>query len=102
MCQYDRDAPTQGHPHPHTGILQNNEVEKKDKSLTIIGRFLPLIKLDLYFMIIYLCIKYESNTIKFFFLKNIERKTVFEGEKVAITPIIVGGFYPKSNLTSIL
>ena len=22
MCQYDKDAPTQGHPHSHTGILQ--------------------------------------------------------------------------------
>ena len=22
MCQYDTDAPTQGHPQPHAGILQ--------------------------------------------------------------------------------
>ena len=22
MCQYDTDAPAQGHPHPHAGILQ--------------------------------------------------------------------------------
>ena len=22
MCRYDTDAPTQGHPHPHAGILQ--------------------------------------------------------------------------------
>ena len=28
MCQYDTDAPTQGHPHPHAGILQKM-VEKK-------------------------------------------------------------------------
>ena len=47
-----------------------------------------------------MCIKYESNTP--ICLKNIERKTFFEDEKKAITPIIMGGFYPKSNLTSIL
>ena len=23
MCQYDTDAPAQGYPHPHAGILQN-------------------------------------------------------------------------------
>ena len=29
MWQYDTDAPAQGHPHPHAGILQEkNEVEK--------------------------------------------------------------------------
>ena len=28
MCQYDTDAPAQGNPHPHPGILQKNEVEK--------------------------------------------------------------------------
>ena len=22
MCQYDTDAPAQGNPHPHAGILQ--------------------------------------------------------------------------------
>ena len=54
MCQYDIDAPAQGNPHPHAGILQ----KMKLKNL----RILPLIQLDIYFMIIYLCIKYESNT----------------------------------------
>ena len=24
MCQYDTDAPAQGHPHPHAGILQQD------------------------------------------------------------------------------
>ena len=33
MCQYDTDAPALGHPQPHTGILQKNEVEKRDKSI---------------------------------------------------------------------
>ena len=28
MCQYDTDAPAQGHPDPHAGSLQKNEVEK--------------------------------------------------------------------------
>ena len=29
MCQYDTDAPTQSHPHPHTGILQKMKLKKK-------------------------------------------------------------------------
>ena len=41
MCQYDTDAPAQGHPQPHAGILQKNEVEKRATTLIIIGRFLP-------------------------------------------------------------
>ena len=28
MYQYDKDAPTQGHPHPHTGILKKMKLEK--------------------------------------------------------------------------
>ena len=28
MCQYDTDAPTQGHPHPHTSILQKMKLKK--------------------------------------------------------------------------
>ena len=40
---------------------------------------LPLIELDLYFMIIYLCIKYESNTLMF--LKDINGKLFFNVEK---------------------
>ena len=29
MCQYDTDAPAQGQPQPHAGILQKNEVETR-------------------------------------------------------------------------
>ena len=61
---------------------------------------LPLIELDLYFIIIYLCIKYESNTL--IFSKVIEQKPFFKVEKGPITPKIIDGFYPKSNLTYIL
>ena len=28
MCQYDTDAPAQGHPQPHTGILQKMKLKK--------------------------------------------------------------------------
>ena len=28
MCQYDTDAPTQGHPHPRAGILQKLKLKK--------------------------------------------------------------------------
>ena len=28
MCQYDTDAPAQGHPYPHTGILQKMKLKK--------------------------------------------------------------------------
>ena len=28
MCQYDTDAPAQGHPHPHAGILQKMKLKK--------------------------------------------------------------------------
>ena len=28
MCQYDTDAPTQGHPQPQTGILQKMKLKK--------------------------------------------------------------------------
>ena len=41
MCQYDTDAPAQDHPHPHAGILQKNEVEKRAITLIIIGRCYP-------------------------------------------------------------
>ena len=40
---------------------------------------LPQIELDLYFMIIYLCIKYGSNTP--IFSKDIKRKLFFNIEK---------------------
>ena len=28
MCQYDTDAPAQGHPHPHADILQKMKLKK--------------------------------------------------------------------------
>ena len=40
---------------------------------------LPLIEPDLYFMIIYMCIKYKSNTL--IFSKDIELKPFFKVEK---------------------
>ena len=61
---------------------------------------LPLIELNLYFMIIYLCIEYESN--KPIFSKDIERKPFFEVEKKGHNSHHIGGFYPKSNLTYLL
>ena len=53
-------------------------------------------------MIIYLCIKSESKIL--IFSKDIEQKPFFKVEnfsklKKAITPNIIGGIYPKSNLT---
>ena len=56
-------------------------------------------------MIIYLCIKFESNTL--IFSKDIERNPFFKVEtfqswKRAITPKTIDGFYPKANLTYIL
>ena len=30
MCQEDTDAPTQGHPHPHAGILQKKIAIRRD------------------------------------------------------------------------
>ena len=53
---------------------------------------LSVIKLDLYFIFIYLCMKYESNTLVY--LKDIARKPVFIRRSRAITLIIIGGFYP--------
>ena len=51
-------------------------------------------------MIIYLCTKFQSNTPNL--SKDIARKPFFKVEKFsklkrAITPKIIGGFYPKSN-----
>ena len=28
MCQFDTDAPAQGHPQPHVGILQKTKLKK--------------------------------------------------------------------------
>ena len=85
MCQYDTDAPTQGHPQPHAGILQKMKLKKgtnqfffkkisEGKHLLKVtkghnshnnGLILPYLELDLYFMIIYLCVKFEFNTLMF-------------------------------------
>ena len=60
---------------------------------------LSVIELDLYFMTIYLCMKYESNTPMY--SKDIARKPFFIRRSRAITLIIIGGFYPLSNLACI-
>ena len=49
---------------------------------------LSIIKLDLYFMITYLCMKYESNTQTY--SKDIARKPFFIRRSRAITLIIIG------------
>ena len=49
---------------------------------------LQVIELDLYFMIIYLCMKYESNTS--LYSKDIPRKPLFIRRSRAITLIIIG------------
>ena len=67
MCQYDSDILAEGHPHPHADILQKKmEVEKKGHNAHNNWQILPHIDFDLYFMIIYLCMKYESKTPTFF------------------------------------
>ena len=120
MCQYDTDAPAQGHPQPHAGILQKMKLKKRDKFIFFkknIGKktsfegekghnshnnglILPYLELDLYSMIIYMCVKSEFNTLMF--SKDMKLKLFFNVEKRAVTPNIIGGFYPKSNLTYIL
>ena len=84
MCQYDKDAPA---------------VEKRDKSIFFKkilerkhllkenkghyshnnGLILPLLELDLYSMIIYLCVKFEFNTLMF--SKDIKLDLFFNVEK---------------------
>ena len=53
---------------------------------------LSVIKLDLYFMITYLCMKYESITPTY--SKDIAWKPFFIRRSRAITLIIIGWFYP--------
>ena len=45
MCQYDTDAPAQGHHHPHA----KNEVEKRAITLIIIARFYPKSNLTIFY-----------------------------------------------------
>ena len=70
--------PPMDHPHPETSILHKMKL-KKGHNFHNYWRILSYIKLVLYFMIIYLCIKTESNTLTF--SKNIECKPFFEVTK---------------------
>ena len=99
MCQYDTDAPAQSHPQPHSGILQKMNLKKgtnqsflkkisEGKHLLKVkkghnshnnGLILPYLELDLYFMIIYLYVKFEFNTLMF--SKDIKLKLFFNIEK---------------------
>ena len=82
----------------HTQVLKN-EVEKRDKSIFFKkisegkqllkvkkghnshnnGLILPYLEPDLYFMIIYLCVKFEFNTLMF--SNGIKLKLFFNAEK---------------------
>ena len=66
----------------------------RSRAITLINNWwiLPIIELDLYFMIIYLCMKYESNSPMY--SKDIARKPFFIPRSRAITLIIIGRFYP--------
>ena len=99
MCQYDTDAPAQGHPQPHAGVLQNIKLKKGTNQLFLKkisdgkhllkvkkghnshnnGLILTILELDLCFMIIYLCVKFEFNTLMF--SKDIKLKLFFNIEK---------------------
>ena len=48
MCQYDTDAPAQGHPHSHAGILQKMKL-KRAITLILIGRFYPKSNLTIFY-----------------------------------------------------
>ena len=95
MCQYDTDAPAQGHPQPHAGILQKMKLKKgtnqsffkkisERKHLLKVkkghnshnnGLILNYLELDLYFMIIYLCVKFKFNTLMF---SKDQTETIFQ------------------------
>ena len=62
-------------------IENHNHFRNWKRAITplVICGFYPKTELDLYLMIIYLCIKYESN--KLIISKDIERKPFFEAEK---------------------
>ena len=86
---------------PHSQIRINRALSLlKDHSSDNNPWILSLIKLDLYFMIIYLSVKYESNSPMD--LKDITRKPLCVPRSRALTLIIIGGFYPYSNLTCVL
>ena len=83
-------------PNSHNQALSLTKGHNSDNNRWI----LSVIELDLYFMIIYLCVKYESN--KPMYSKDIAQKPFFIPRSRAITLIIIGGFYLYSNLTCIL
>ena len=60
----------------HMQAFCNKWSSKKGHNSHNNWQILPYIELDLYFMIIYLCIKYESNT-PIFFLKKIWKEKHF-------------------------
>ena len=67
-------------------------MEIKDHNSDNNWLILSVIKLDLYFMIKYLCMKYES--ISPMYSKDIAQKPFFIPISRAITLMIIGGFYP--------
>ena len=99
MCQYDTDTRAQGPPQPHAVIFAKIKLKKgtnqsflkkiwEGKHLLKVkkshnshnnGLILPYLELDLYFMIIYLCVKFEFNTL--IFSKDIKLKLFFNVEK---------------------
>ena len=87
--KYESNTPTYSKdiarkPFFHTEIKGHNS----DNNWLI----LSIIKLDLYFMIIYQCMKYES--ISPMYSKDMARKPIFVPRSRAITLMIIGGFYP--------
>ena len=93
------DAPAQHHPQPQAGILQKMKLKKETnqsflkkisegKHLLKVkkghnshnnGLILPYLELDLYFMIIYLCVKFQFNILMF--SKDIQLKLFFNVKK---------------------
>ena len=94
MCPWDTDAPAIA--------IRINRALSLTKGHNSINNWwiISVIEHDLYFMITYLCMKYESNTLMY--SKDVARKPFFIRRSRAITLIIIGGFYPLSNLTCIL
>ena len=79
MCQYDTDAPTQGPSMPVIKHIAKNEIKKGLSKSRNNWWILPLFKVDMYFMIIYMCIKYGSNTL--IFSKHVKQKPFLKFKK---------------------
>ena len=78
-----------------------NEVEKRAITLIIIGRFYPKLNMTIfydYIPVYKIWIQYTNQS----FLKKYRKENIFWRWKRAITPIIMGWFYPNWNLASIL